>query len=74
MALGRLQQDVQAANTQEAQLASEVATMERNVKALRPGTIDPDMVDERARIMLGYTRPDEVVILTPPPHNPPEKR
>lgn len=34
------------------------------VKLLHPDSIDRDMLDERVRIMLGYARADDLVILT----------
>lgn len=38
--------------------------LNRRVALLRPSGVDPDMLEERARVLLNYTRPDEVVILT----------
>ena len=35
---------------------------ERRVASLRSTTLDPDMVDERARFMLNVVQPDEIVI------------
>ena len=40
--------------------------MENRVKLLHPQTLDPDMAEERARIMLGYGYPDEKILLTGP--------
>ena len=33
------------------------------VALMRPDNLDPDMLEERARIMLNYVRPDELVII-----------
>ncbi|NQU61855.1 MAG: septum formation initiator family protein [Rhodospirillales bacterium] len=46
-----------------------VATAEREkiqnrVRLLNPGSLDPDMLEERARLMLNYGHADEIVILT----------
>lgn len=38
--------------------------IESKVVAMRPGSIDADLLEERARVILGYARPDEVVILS----------
>jgi cell division protein FtsB len=46
----------------EANHAARVA-LEDKVSRLRPGSIDPDMLEERARYVLGYARADEQVIL-----------
>lgn len=40
------------------------AEIERKVIMLRPGSINKDLLEERARSVLGYTRPDEKVIVT----------
>ena len=37
--------------------------MERRVAALRQQRLDPDMLDERARAMTGWTEPSDVVVL-----------
>ena len=43
--------------------AAERAALERRVALLGPARLDPDMLDERARIMLGLAQGDELVIL-----------
>lgn len=35
---------------------------ENRVRRLKPGYLDLDLLDERARTVLGYVRPDEIVI------------
>lgn len=42
---------------------SERKALERRVALLKPESLDPDMLDERVRVMLDYGRPDEVVVL-----------
>lgn len=39
--------------------------LEARVTKLRPGSIDPDLLEERARTVLGYARPDEHVVILP---------
>lgn len=39
--------------------------LESKVKLLSAASIDPDMLDEESRRVLGYAKPDEVVILNP---------
>ena len=39
--------------------------LERDVSLLRPESIDPDMLDERARVLLNFSRKDDIVIFTP---------
>ena len=36
---------------------------ERRVALLRTASLDPDMLDERARYMLGYSQSGEIIIL-----------
>ncbi len=40
-----------------------VTALENRVQGLRPRRIDPDLLDERVRAMLGYVAADEVVVL-----------
>ena len=44
-------------------VAHQREALERRVKMLRPGSIDPDLLDERARAVLGFVRASEIVIL-----------
>jgi cell division protein FtsB len=44
---------------------AEREALDRRVSLLRPEHLDPDLLDERARVMLNLAAPDEVVILTP---------
>ena len=39
--------------------------LEARVVKLRPGSIDPDLLEERARTVLGYARPDEHIVILP---------
>lgn len=38
------------------------ADLERDVALLRPESLDPDLLDERARAALGFAHPDELTI------------
>ena len=42
---------------------AERQSMERRVSLLEPGSLDPDMLEERARLMLNYGHVDDIVIL-----------
>jgi len=37
--------------------------IKRRVSLLEPGSLDPDMLEERARLMLNYGHVDDIVIL-----------
>jgi len=49
-----------------AHLKAERAVWERRVALLRADNIDPDMLDERARALLGYVDPRDVTVLVHP--------
>ena len=46
-----------------AALKTERATLERRVSFLRPESIDADMLDERARALLDFSDPRELILL-----------
>jgi cell division protein FtsB len=48
-----------------AAIEAERSALERRVSMLRTESIDPDLLEERARDSLGLTEPGEVVILRP---------
>lgn len=66
----RAQQDLdqQMARMQSelTRLKAERATWERRVGLLRPAQLDPDMLDERARALLGRADPRDVILLLRP--------
>ena len=66
----RAQQDLdqQMASMQQelAALKAERAGLERRVALLRSDRIDPDMLDERARALIGYGDPRDLVLLLHP--------
>ena len=62
----KAKQDLDA---QIAELSAELAEVkqaraqwERRLTLLRPASLDPDMLDERARVLLGYAHPHDVVM------------
>lgn len=65
IAQSRLQSEIQQAELVLEQVRGERTEMEHRASLLRPDSLDPDMLDERARLLLNYTRPDELVILQP---------
>ena len=50
-----------------AALKTERAILERRVALLRPESIDADMLDERARALLDYSDPRELILLRTQP-------
>ena len=46
-----------------AKLRHQRMTLERRVNLLSPASLDPDMLEERARILLNYSHPNEIIVL-----------
>jgi cell division protein FtsB len=61
-----LDQQMAQMNGELAELKGERATWERRVSLLRSDRIDPDMLDERARALLSYADPHDVIFLLHP--------
>jgi cell division protein FtsB len=61
-----LEQQLSAMQGELGELKSEHATWERRVALLRSDAIDPDMLDERARALIGYADPRDLVLLLHP--------
>jgi cell division protein FtsB len=61
-----LEQQLTAMKNDLMQLKAERAVWERRVSLLRADRIDPDMLDERARALIGYAdRRDLTLLLSP---------
>ncbi len=58
----RLQQKISDAEQQLTVVQEEQEILERRVQLLRPDSLDPDMLEERARKVLNFAKKDEVVI------------
>jgi cell division protein FtsB len=54
--------EMRALTEELAKLKSERSDWERRVVLLRPESLDPDMLDERARAMLDYVHPRDLVL------------
>jgi cell division protein FtsB len=61
-----LEQQLTAMKSDLMQLKAERAVWERRVSLLRADRIDPDMLDERARALIGYTDPRDLTLLLSP--------
>jgi cell division protein FtsB len=60
-----LQNETVTAEETLAKLKEEREALEHRVKLIRPESLDPDLLDEQARKTLNYSKPNEIVILTP---------
>lgn len=59
-----LNETAQHLNNDLSVLQTQREELERKVVMLRPGTINPDLLEERARLVLGYKSADELIILS----------
>ena len=62
LALWQLKQKVSNLRAQLTSTAAERDQLEGRVKLLNPESLDPDMLNERARLMLNYGEDGEMVI------------
>ncbi|MBL4693724.1 MAG: hypothetical protein JKY92_10420, partial [Magnetovibrio sp.] len=63
--------DVAGLQAQVLDVRAERMAFDHKVSALKSDMIDPDLLEERARILLGYGYGNEVLVLTPvAPHFP----
>ena len=65
LAMAHLQREVLVAEQNLAEAEATRKIWERRVAALRNQSLDPDMLDERARVLLNFSRKDDVIVLTP---------
>ena len=59
----RMEQQIRVLEGELAGLETVRKRMERDVSLLRAEHLDPDMLDERARAVLNFAHPNDVVIL-----------
>ena len=62
-ALKGLEKKLATAEAKYDESVAERQALENRVKLLRPGSLDLDMLDERARVVLGFAKSDERVII-----------
>lgn len=62
----QLEQEVEAAQAELTKVARMRETLAHQAELLRSEALDPDMLDERARAVLGLVRRDEIIIVAPP--------
>ena len=63
LAWRKLEKEVRSTQGELDRARGEREALERRVKLLHPESLDPDMLDESARRLLNYGRPEEIVIL-----------
>jgi cell division protein FtsB len=63
----KLNQQVQETEANYSRIRAERLRLDARVRLLRPESLDPDLLDERARATLGVAHPDDVVIFEAAP-------
>jgi cell division protein FtsB len=58
----RINQELKAANAEAQALKAERLALERRITLLSSASLDLDMLDERARVMLNFAHPDDLII------------
>ncbi len=58
-----LDRQVAAQETTLSELTTEREDLEKRVIMMRPGSIDRDLLEERARLILGYTAENEQILI-----------
>jgi cell division protein FtsB len=58
-----IDRDIGSLTTDLTQATTEREMWERRIKLLKSGSVDPDMLDERARALLDYGDPRELILL-----------
>ncbi|HEU0117711.1 MAG TPA: septum formation initiator family protein [Alphaproteobacteria bacterium] len=66
LAMLRLQNETEASQANLSQLQQEHKELAHRVQLMRPSSLDPDLLDEKSREMLDYSKPNEIIVLTPP--------
>ncbi len=59
----RLEKDLRVAEARATVLERERSNLERRVGLLRPDSLDPDLLEERARVLLNSGADDEMLVL-----------
>jgi len=62
----RLQQQVNESQANLSQLQKDREQLDHRVQLMRPNSLDPDLLDEKSRELLNYSKPNEIVVLTAP--------
>ena len=62
----RLQDEVERLRAERDKVAAARSELEHKVQLMRPESIDPDMLDERARATLNLAHPNDITIFRVP--------
>lgn len=66
LAFGKLRGEVETLQARVLDVRDDRFQLQQMVQMLRPETLDPDLLEERARLLLGYGNTDELVVIIHP--------
>ena len=66
LAMLRLKGQVNSAQANLSELQAQHQELDHRVQLMRPGSLDPDLLDEKSREMLDYSKPNEIIVIVPP--------
>lgn len=72
-AMLRMQHEVSVAEGTLAKLQKDREELQHRTELLRNDNMDPDLLEEKSRELLNYSKPNEIVILTSPDESAPVK-
>lgn len=70
MALRRLEAETLAVQQKLESLRAERLRLEQRASLLHPEALDPDMLEERARHLLNFSLPNDILLMLNPQENP----
>jgi cell division protein FtsB len=71
LAWAQIKQQIDHAETALMGAATERSVWEQRISLIKGSRVDPDMLDERVRRVMGFARPDELIILNKVPSTTP---
>jgi len=69
-----IDQQIEVASGELAQLVADRKEWERRIALLKSKQLDPDMLDERARALLDYAHPNDLVLIFGATRQPSDRR
>ncbi|HAX92253.1 MAG TPA: hypothetical protein DCY07_08665 [Rhodospirillaceae bacterium] len=64
-AMLRMQHEIKTAEKTLSTLQKDRQELQNRTQLLRDQSMDPDLLDEKSRELLNYSKPNEIIILTP---------
>ncbi len=69
----RMQHEVGVAESTLSRLQKEREELQHRTQLLKNESLDPDLLEEKSRELLNYSKPNEIIILTPDKKNEPSQ-